>query len=104
MTMNRVALSRRTDTELAGALVETEVAGARALLDPMGGLLLPELDMLVVSDLHLEKGSAFARRGMLLPPYDTLATLTLLSRLICGMIRRSSSASAIPSTTVSGPP
>ncbi len=82
MTMNRVALSRRTDTELAGALVETEVAGARALLDPMGGLLLPELDMLVVSDLHLEKGSAFARRGMLLPPYDTLATLTLLSRLI----------------------
>lgn len=82
MTMNRVALSRGTETKLAGALVETEVAGIRAVLDPMGGLLLPALDMLVVSDLHLEKGSAFARRGMMLPPYDTLATLTLLSRLI----------------------
>ncbi|SIQ61044.1 putative phosphoesterase [Rhizobium sp. RU20A] len=82
MTIDRVALARRAETELAGALVETEVAGIRALLDPMGGMILPSLDMLVVSDLHLEKGSAFARRGMMLPPYDTLATLTLLSRLI----------------------
>ena len=26
--------------------------------------------MLLVADLHLEKGSAFAARGMMLPPYD----------------------------------
>ena len=34
---------------------------------------------LVVSDLHLEKGAAFARRGSLVPPYDTAATLDRLS-------------------------
>ena len=35
-----------------------------------------------MADLHLEKGSAFAARGVLLPPYDTAATLARLSRLI----------------------
>jgi len=38
--------------------------------------------MLVVADLHLEKGSSFARRGQLLPPYDTAETLARLARLI----------------------
>jgi DNA ligase-associated metallophosphoesterase len=32
----------------------------------------------VVADLHLEKGSAFAARGQLLPPYDTAETLRRL--------------------------
>ena len=32
--------------------------------------------MLVVADLHLEKGSSFARRGQMVPPYDTHETLT----------------------------
>ena len=36
----------------------------------------------VVADLHLEKGSSFARRGTLLPPYDTTETLARLARLI----------------------
>ncbi len=34
--------------------------------------------MLVVSDLHLEKGSSFAKRGQMLPPYDTCATLSVV--------------------------
>lgn len=34
---------------------------------------------LVVSDLHFEKGSAFARRGTLLPPYDTAETVRRLA-------------------------
>ena len=38
--------------------------------------------MLVVADLHLEKGSSFALRGQLLPPYDTTETLARLARLI----------------------
>ncbi len=38
--------------------------------------------MLVVADLHLEKGSSFARRGMMLPPYDTAATLGRLAALV----------------------
>jgi Pyridine nucleotide-disulphide oxidoreductase len=33
-------------------------------------------------NLHLEKGSAFAARGVLLPPYDTASTLERLARLI----------------------
>ncbi len=51
-------------------------------LDPRGILYLPSYRTLVVSDLHLEKGSFFAKRGMMLPPYDTLATLTLLKTII----------------------
>ena len=38
--------------------------------------------MLLVADLHLEKGSSFAERGVLLPPYDTAATLARLSHLL----------------------
>jgi DNA ligase-associated metallophosphoesterase len=47
-----------------------------------GALWWDELRLLVVADLHLEKGAAFARRGQLLPPYDTVETLTRLARLI----------------------
>ena len=48
----------------------------------MGALYWPEHGLLAVADLHLEKGSSFAARGMLLPPYDTAATLARLARLI----------------------
>ena len=58
------------------------VAGALVVLDPAGALWLPESRTLVVADLHLEKSSSFARHGMLLPPYDTGATLLLLAALI----------------------
>ncbi|WP_425364947.1 ligase-associated DNA damage response endonuclease PdeM [Jiella endophytica] len=59
--------------------MEISLAGERVACDPSGVLYLPGEDCLVVSDLHLEKGAAFARRGMLLPPYDTAATLALLT-------------------------
>jgi len=49
---------------------------------PEGALWWDHERLLVVADLHLEKGSAFARRGQLLPPYDTAATLARLSDLI----------------------
>ncbi|MGB3388612.1 MAG: ligase-associated DNA damage response endonuclease PdeM [Pseudaminobacter sp.] len=58
------------------------IAGERVVCDPRGVLYLPEMELLVVSDLHLEKGSSFARRGSLLPPYDTAATLQLLHAVI----------------------
>jgi DNA ligase-associated metallophosphoesterase len=38
--------------------------------------------MLIVADLHLEKGSSYAKRGVMLPPYDTATTLTGLTALI----------------------
>ncbi len=52
------------------------------MLDPAGVLYWPAAGLLAVSDLHLEKGSSFARRGMLLPPFDTKATLDRLVALI----------------------
>ncbi|WP_420410557.1 ligase-associated DNA damage response endonuclease PdeM [Hoeflea sp.] len=64
------------------ATVDIEINGTAALCDCAGVLLLPESRVLVVSDLHLEKGAAFARRGMMLPPYDTAATLTRLAQLV----------------------
>jgi len=54
---------------------------AQLLPDPSGALWWPEQATLIVADLHLEKGSSFARRGTLLPPYDTAATLTRLAAL-----------------------
>ncbi|MDX3926493.1 MAG: ligase-associated DNA damage response endonuclease PdeM [Shinella sp.] len=69
-------------TGAASGAEEIVVNGVAAVCDPMGGLFLPEAGLLVVSDLHLEKGAAFARRGMMLPPYDTVATLNILSAVI----------------------
>ena len=52
--------------------------GEAVLPDVSGALWLADHAALVVSDLHFEKGSAYARRGVLLPPYDTAATLARL--------------------------
>lgn len=82
--MHRLGLAARTATVTgrdAGS-EETVVNGVAAVCDPLGGLYLPDISTLVVSDLHLEKGAAFARRGMMLPPYDTIATLNILAAVI----------------------
>jgi len=60
----------------------TAVCGVDLLLDLSGALYWPDEGALVVADLHLEKGSSFAARGMLLPPYDTAATLARLAYVI----------------------
>lgn len=59
-----------------------EVAGEPAVCDHSGALYFPGLGLLVASDLHLEKGSSLARRGVLLPPYDTAATVARLGAAI----------------------
>jgi uncharacterized protein len=61
---------------------ELTVAGAPLVADIAGALYWPEEGLLVVSDLHLEKGSAFAARGVLMPPYDTATTLERLAGLL----------------------
>src|SRR4051812_34566830 len=58
------------------------VADVTFVADLSGALFWQEQRLLVVSDLHLEKGSSFAARGVLLPPYDTVATLSRLSAVI----------------------
>ncbi len=47
-----------------------------------GALYWPAEDALIVADLHLEKGSHFAARGQMLPPYDTRETLRKLAEVI----------------------
>ena len=61
-----------------GAMALT-LAGEAARLLPSGALVLVAQSTLVVADLHLEKGSAFAARGQLLPPLDTRETLRRLA-------------------------
>src|SRR5262249_58589034 len=56
--------------------------GADLLGDLSGALVWPERRLLAVADLHLEKGSGFAARGQLLPPYDTAHTLAQLAAAI----------------------
>ena len=56
--------------------------GERLLLDPAGALVWPRLGLLAVADLHLEKGSACAGRGQLVPPWDSAATLARLAGLV----------------------
>ncbi|WP_084396118.1 ligase-associated DNA damage response endonuclease PdeM [Henriciella aquimarina] len=58
------------------------VAGEMFLPTGQGALWWERERTLVVSDLHLEKGSSYARRGQLLPPYDTGATLSLVEQLV----------------------
>ena len=58
------------------------VAGITLAADCGGALYWPEEGLLAVADLHLEKGSSFAKRGVPLPPYDTAATLARLAQLV----------------------
>lgn len=57
---------------LAGQELETHYSGA---------LWWPDKRLLALADLHLEKGSSFARSGQLLPPYDSRETLERLEGL-----------------------
>ena len=58
--------------------LSVRVNGETCVLRCSGALWLPDQRTLVASDLHLEKGSAFATRGQMLPPYDSPATLAKL--------------------------
>jgi hypothetical protein len=67
---------------LVGATAELRLGDALVAALPEGALWIAAAKTLVVSDLHLEKGSAYAVRGQMLPPYDTHAALKKLSALV----------------------
>ena len=75
-----MSLPAQQKAESMGNLIV--LAGVPLLADCSGALYWPEQGLLAVADLHLEKGSSFAARGQLLPPYDTAATLSRLGRLV----------------------
>jgi uncharacterized protein len=76
--------SRERDGDAARGRADHELAlsGVTLVADPAGALYWPDERLLIVADLHLEKGSAYAARGVLLPPYDTAVTLARLGRLV----------------------
>jgi hypothetical protein len=56
--------------------------GESLVADSNAVLYWPAQRTLVVADLHLEKASSLARRGSLLPPYDTRVTLAALADVL----------------------
>ena len=61
-------------------MVPFSFASHSFLASPDGALYWPAERALLVADLHLEKASWFARLGQMLPPYDSIATLTAIER------------------------
>jgi len=64
------------------ARIETTFAGVALVLDARGAAYLPDADTLIVSDLHLEKGSYYAARGVPVPVCDTRETLRRLADVV----------------------
>jgi DNA ligase-associated metallophosphoesterase len=58
------------------------ICGKPFTADSSGALYCAAEHTLLVADLHLEKASAYAERGALLPPYDTRQTLVRLAEVI----------------------
>ncbi|CAN5216732.1 ligase-associated DNA damage response endonuclease PdeM [soil metagenome] len=62
-------------------MVPFSFAGHDLAALPGGALFWPARRAMIVADLHFEKASWFARGGQMLPPYDSIATLTGLTAL-----------------------
>jgi DNA ligase-associated metallophosphoesterase len=56
------------------------VNGESLLLDACGAAFSPSYSTLMFADLHLEKGSAYARGRQFLPPYDSADTLRRMAQ------------------------
>jgi len=80
---HRYAMHTAALTPIAGpARFQIAVCGELLAALPCGALWWTAKRTLIVSDLHFEKGSSFAARGQLLPPYDTSATLSFVEALV----------------------
>ncbi|HEX2762739.1 MAG TPA: ligase-associated DNA damage response endonuclease PdeM [Allosphingosinicella sp.] len=62
-------------------MVRFSFCGRDLMALPQGALFWPARRALLIADLHLEKASWFARLGQMLPPYDSVATLSDLTAL-----------------------
>lgn len=69
----------------ACAGLSVRINGEACVLRCSGALWVVEHRTLIASDLHLEKGSAFAARGQLLPPYDSPATIAKLEAEVAAL-------------------
>ena len=78
---------RELEAELLKAIQDAPsrplgLCGKELVADASGAIFWPAEKALLVADLHLEKGSHYAERGSLLPPYDSLETLLQLAEAI----------------------
>lgn len=71
---------------IAGDAVVVKLGDVQVTALPEGALWIESAKTLIVSDLHLEKGSSFALRGQMLPPYDTFAALKKLEALMARLM------------------
>jgi DNA ligase-associated metallophosphoesterase len=62
-------------------MVPFSFAGHDLFALPQGALFWPARRALLVADLHFEKASWFAGHGQMLPPYDSIATLSGLAAI-----------------------
>lgn len=70
-------------------MVRLSFAHADLVALPQGALFWPARRALIVADLHFEKASWFAALGQMLPPYDSVATLSELAALAAATDARS---------------
>jgi DNA ligase-associated metallophosphoesterase len=68
---NAVYLRRTEDDVLDSGSCRVLLCGKAFIADRSGALYWPAEKTLIVSDLHLEKGSYLTEEGVVLPPFDT---------------------------------
>lgn len=61
------------------------LGGMDFIPDLSGALHAPDFDAVLVADLHLETGTALARRGAHVPPYDSFASLSQLEQVLASL-------------------
>lgn len=74
-----VPLSFPADSDRRAIGAPLGFASEELVLTKSGALYWPRESALLVADLHLEKGSWYAQRGQMLPPYDSRETLERLA-------------------------
>ncbi len=75
-------MQKKTKTPFVTDAATITINGEDLTPDPLGGAYWARQKTLIVSDLHFEKGSHFATRGVMLPPYDTRTTLMRIAALM----------------------
>ena len=83
--MNAALRQALSPARCASGGLRVHIAGEPCVLRCSGALWVPDHSTLIAADLHFEKGSSYARRGQMLPPYDTAATLERLAAEIAAL-------------------
>jgi metallophosphoesterase superfamily enzyme len=73
-----VHLRRFDETAIDSGSSRVLLCGKSFIADRTGALYWPAEETLIVSDLHLEKGSYLADDGAVIPPYDTVSVFERL--------------------------